>query len=175
MEQNQSKQIRILHIEDSDTDAYAVERALQQHPGKGSEKQACSYILKRVTTMREAEETLRDSDQWDIILLDLELPDTSDRTETFARLAALKADHIPALILTSVNDHQLAVSLVDDGAEDYVRKSAICRQPETLCEAIEFAICRHNNFNAMKDQKNKELEEKDQVIQWVTGSYSKMD
>ena len=160
------KQLRILHVEDSDTDAYAVERAL-------SKDVDCDYTLRRVQSMGEAEQVLADPAQkWDLILLDLELPDSSGRKDTYMRInAAKRDDDIPVLILTGVNDQILAVNLVDDGAEDFVRKSLICMNPETLSSSINFAICRHKNWNTLRARHEKEMVEKQQVIQWMTGGY----
>ena len=159
------RKIKVLHVEDSDTDAYTVERALGRYAKH-------VFSLHRARSMQEAEQMLRESDEWDVVLLDLELPDTKDRTESFMRLEKARRKGMPVLVLTSVNDHELALNLVDNGVEDYVRKSIICSNPDALCEAIDFAIHRFKNFQQMKDSKEKQLKEKDQVIQWVTGGYS---
>ena len=161
------KSLKILHVEDSDTDAYAVERAL----GKDTARQ---YTLQRARTIAEAENALKSGPQeWDLVLLDLELPDSTGRNDSYRRISAAKNnDQIPVLILSGVNDQSLAEHLVDDGAEDFVRKSLICTDPETLSDAIAFAVCRHKNWNSLQSRQAQEMGEKDQIIQWMSGGYS---
>lgn len=165
MSNDNIRELRILHVEDSDTDAYAVERALSRDPNE-------RYELHRASRMEEAESLLRNGQIWDLVLLDLELPDSKGRTETFQRIAKAKHGDVPVLVLTSINDHDLALDLVGKGVEDYVRKSTISSSPEMLHDAIVFAISRHKNFNSLKVKKEKELDEKNQIIQWMSGGYS---
>lgn len=161
------KELKILHVEDSDTDAYAVERALNKDP-------SANYHLRRAYTMAEAEGLLKSgAERWDLVLLDLELPDSTGRNDTYRRISTAKNDDsIPVLILSGVNDVSLAVHLVDDGAEDFVRKSLLCTDPESLTDAIAFALCRHKNWNYLQERQEKEVHEKDQIIQWMSGGYA---
>lgn len=156
--------INILLVEDSETDAYTVRRILSKHMGH-----PCR--IKHVECMTDAEAALKEDNNIDLILLDLGLPDTAGGEDTFQRVENVK-DEIPVIILTSVHDHELAVGIVDKGAEDYVRKSSISSDPEILCEAIDFAVCRHEKFESIKEEADKELEEKDRVIGWMCGDYS---
>lgn len=160
------KHLDMLLIEDSKVDAYIVRKILNKH---------MSYPchVRHVENMTAAEAVLKESRNIDLILLDLGLPDTDGGTDTFQRMENVKED-IPVVILTNKHDHELAVNIVDEGAEDYIRKSAIGDDPELLCDAIDFAVCRHKHLAELKKQKISELEEKDKVIQWVTGSYSVM-
>lgn len=158
----------ILHIEDTETDAEIVRRALKkhmQHP----------YELLRAKSMAEAEKILNGNDrEINLILLDLGLPDTNDRMDTFNRLGSAKKEPIPTIVLTSVNDRDLAVSMIGNGANDYVRKSRISLDPEGLCDAIDFAWCRENNVASLHDKQEKALAEKDDIIHWMGGGYSCM-
>lgn len=161
------KELKILHVEDSDTDAYAVERALSKDP-------STHYTLQRACTMAAAEEMLKSGPQdWDLVLLDLELPDSTGRNDTYRRISMAKNnDDIPVLILSGVNDQSLAVHMVDDGAEDFVRKALLCTDPESLTDAIAFALCRHKNWTSSRERQRKEMDEKEQVIQWMSGGYA---
>ena len=73
----------ILHIEDTETDAEIVKRALQKHMKH-------AYRVERAKSMAEAESILRTVSNIDLILLDLGLPDTNDRMDTFQRLESAK-------------------------------------------------------------------------------------
>ena len=117
--------LKILLVEDSETDAYAISRVLQHHMEFPCE-------LKHVESMAEAETLLQQNkDAIDLILLDLGLPDTQGGNDTFQRLENVK-EHVPVIVLTSVHDHDLAIGMVDDGAEDYVRKSSVTADPDIL-------------------------------------------
>lgn len=158
----------ILHIEDTETDAEIVQRALKKHMKQ-------SYRLERAHNMAEAESILRTVDNISVILLDLGLPDTNDRMDTFQRLEKAKRKAIPTIVLTSVNDRELAVDMVGSGAGDYVRKSRVGLDPESLCDAIEFVWCRENNTEQILKEKEKALADKDDVIHWMSGGYSLME
>ncbi|MCB9989693.1 MAG: response regulator [Rhodospirillales bacterium] len=158
-----TRDMHILLIEDSESDAYTVKRVLSKHM-----KHPCRVV--HAESMAEAEGILSTGDI-DLILLDLGLPDTDGGHDTFHRLSGVKED-IPVIILTSMNDHEMAVSIVGKGAEDFVRKSVISSAPDVLCDVIDFSVCRHKNMLEIKAQKEKEINEKNEVIQWVTGGYS---
>lgn len=159
--------LHILLIEDSDTDAYMIRRLMD----KGM-NYACEVI--HVTNMADAEAVLKSKKETDVILLDLGLPDTKGGADTFKRLSAVK-EKIPVIVQTCTSDHDLAVSIIGDGAEDYVKKSSFTEDPKVLCDAIEYAVHRHKHLTEIKAGKDKKIKEKDQIIKWITGSYSVME
>jgi DNA-binding NtrC family response regulator len=59
-------------------------------------------------------------EQYDVILSDLLLPD-SEGIETFLKLRAQYPD-IPIIVLTALNDINLALKAMQDGAQDYLIK-----------------------------------------------------
>ncbi len=75
---------------------------------------------------------------WDIVLLDLILPD-SQGIETFERIHA-KAPQVPIVILSGLDDETLAVRAVQEGAQDYIVKGEIT--PKGIARAIRHAIER---------------------------------
>ncbi len=159
-----NKHLGILFIEDSQIDAHLVRKVLNKYMSY-----PCS--VRHVEDMAAAEDVLKEDKGIDLILLDLGLPDTAGGIDTFQRIEDIKED-IPVVILTCEHDHELAINIVGSGAEDFIRKSSVSNDPELLCDAIDFAICRHKHLADLKKQKISELEEKDRVIQWITGSYS---
>lgn len=159
------RHLNLLLVEDSFVDALMVKKLLSRHM-----PYLCQII--HAEDMAHAQIILN-SDHIDIILLDLGLPDTEGGTDTFERIEEIRGE-IPVVILTSEDNHELAMDLVDNGAEDFIKKSTIINTPELLCNALDFAVCRHDHFVNIKEHSVSELKEKDMVIQWLTGSYSVM-
>lgn len=78
------------------------------------------------------------SDDIDVILLDLSLPD-SQGFDTFVKMHT-QAPDIPILVLTGLDDADMAVKAVHEGAQDYLVKGGV--SSEILVRAIRYAIER---------------------------------
>lgn len=157
--------LHILLIEDSATDAYMVKHAIQKH-------MAHPCRLQHVTCMKDALSILaKDGHDIDIILLDLGLPDTRGDEDTFNKLKNVKKC-VPVIILTDTDNHDLAMDIINKGAEDYIKKSQLGTNPGQLCDTVDFAICRHQNVKAIKEEVEKERKEKDQILHYIEGGYS---
>ncbi len=74
----------------------------------------------------------------DVALLDLSLPD-SDGFETFARVHA-HSPEMPILVYTALNDGELAVRAVREGAQDYLIKGQL--SGSNLVRSLRYAIER---------------------------------
>ncbi len=74
----------------------------------------------------------------DLVLLDLMLPD-SEGLDSFLRLRS-RIDPVPIVILTSMDDMELASHAVESGAQDYLVKGQITG--ELLSRAVRYAIER---------------------------------
>jgi MinD-like ATPase involved in chromosome partitioning or flagellar assembly/CheY-like chemotaxis protein len=75
----------------------------------------------------------------DVVLLDLSLPD-SQGLETFARVHA-QAPEVPIIALTGLDDEELAVKAVREGAQDYLVKGQV--DSSLLVRSMRYAIERH--------------------------------
>lgn len=75
----------------------------------------------------------------DIVLLDLMLPD-SKGLNTFTRLHQYYPE-IPIVVTTAINDAELGMQAVEQGAQDYLIKGEI--NNHILSRAIRFALVRH--------------------------------
>ena len=159
--------LNILLIEDSETDAYIIRRVLSSH----MRHPCCVIHAESMATAKAILEKSDNKDSIDLILLDLGLPDTNNNDDTFARMNEIK-EVIPVIILTNLQDHEFALSTMNAGAEDYVVKSAISKNPEVICDAIDFAVCRHRRIEEIQEEADHDLKEKDMIIRWMSGDYN---
>lgn len=159
-----TRELNILLVEDSETDAYTVQRILGAY-------MPCACNIIHVTTIYEAENVLSSRNDLHVVLLDLGLPDSSGGADAYERLEVFK-ERVPIIVLTSVEDHNLAMSVVGIGAQDYVYKDSVSKQPENLCRTIQFAIGRHHSLKESRKNMVHALEQQEELLHLVTGSYS---
>ncbi len=156
---------KILLVEDSPEDADLVCRTIDN-------QLPCQFDVTHKKTIAEAEAHIKaHKDDVNIILLDLGLPDTKNGRDTFAHMKEY-APKIPIVVLTGMEDHELAVSLVRAGAEDFINKGLIHKNPELLRNVLEFASCRHELMGDVHKKHQEAINEKDEVIAWMNGGYS---
>ena len=105
--------IKTLLVEDSPADARMVQELLRQTGGR-------QIILQYADRVSTALESLN-AERPDALLLDLSLPD-SKGLATFRRIRA-KAATIPIIVLTGLDNLDLAVESIAEGASDYLLKS----------------------------------------------------
>jgi len=126
-----AKEIRILLVEDSVTDAFLIESALED---------VVEFEHQLVRSERLSDGLARA--QWtrfDVVLLDLGLPDVQglDTVRTFIRLSP----DVPVLVLTGLDDTSVGLLAIQEGAQDYLLKRDI--HASELGRAIRYAIERH--------------------------------
>ena len=129
---------RIHLIEDSVDDCFFVKRALTRSPAFQKSEVVVSQ------TLAEALKRLAAEPQFDLILMDLSLPD-GDSRDVFEQIRVLSGCAI--VILTGRNDDHTAHSLVMAGAQDFLSKDAL--DPESLSRALSFAIERYHYQNQL--------------------------
>jgi len=125
-----SEHIAILLIEDNPGDARLLEEMLK---GSGEE----SWRLHHVSNVKEGWDRL-ENETINLILLDLMLPETSG-IETFKKIYGHAPD-TPIIVMTGLNDEELATSAVRHGAQDYLVKGQV--DGNLLVRAIRYAIER---------------------------------
>ncbi|MEO5356966.1 MAG: ATP-binding protein [Nitrospirae bacterium YQR-1] len=123
------KVIKVLLVEDDDQDIDYLKESL-------SEFNICTFELSYAKSLRTARDQLHES-SFDVILLDLFLPDSTG-IETFEKLR-LTAKKKPIIILSTLDDENLAIRAVKQGAQDYIFKWKINEKvlARTLCYSIE--------------------------------------
>jgi diguanylate cyclase (GGDEF)-like protein len=130
--------IHILLIEDDPADVLLLREQLAD-VGRDA------YTLDQCCRLAEALHQLS-SQRFDVILLDLSLPD-SFGLETFTTLN-IWANEIPIVVLTGLDDESLAVQAVRNGAQDYLIKGQV--YGVGLLRALRYAIERHNAQAALR-------------------------
>jgi two-component system sensor histidine kinase/response regulator len=145
--------IRILLVEDNPADAYLLERFL-------AKVDRDNFNLTKVESSKEAISFLL-NDTFDIILLDLSLPD-SQGLET-VRKVYQSAKETPIVVLTGLDDEAIATAALREGAQDYIIKGEM--SPHTLVRSLHYAIERQQILDKLKQlneqliRSNKELEQ----------------
>lgn len=119
--------MRILLVEENLTDANQIQTTLQDQ-----------FDIHHVDTIGDALDIL--SDVFDIIVLDLAL---EDNTGLNAFFEIKKLTTSPIIILTNVDDEELALAAVKEGAQDYILKNM---GEQIICRAIQYAIERHARY-----------------------------
>jgi len=124
-----SQDIKVLLIEDNLAEARLLKEIL-----KGNEKK--EFHLVNVSRLSEAISLLQQTN-FDVILLDLTLPD-SQGLESLAPLL-ITAPKLPIVVLTNTNDDNLALQALRQGAQDYLIKREVSLEilTRSLCYAIE--------------------------------------
>ncbi len=131
---------RVLLVEDNPGDARLVKEALNE--GARDE-----FTVQVAISLQQALESLAPvAETFDVILLDLSLPD-SQGLETYR---AIHARHpaVPVLVLSGLNDESVALKAVNEGAQDFLRKSRV--DSELLPRAIRYAIERHGMLEQVR-------------------------
>lgn len=130
--------LNILLVEDSASDAVLLQECLTQND-------LGEFRFTHLETLSSALEQLR-REKFDVLLLDLSLPD-SNGSETFMRARAA-APHLPIVVLTGVEDEAVGLEAVRGGIQDYLIKGqAYGRQ---TARSIRYAIERKRTEEALK-------------------------
>jgi len=124
--------LRILLVEDNASDAELIREMFRK-------ERPDSYELTHLLSITDAIRHLAKGGV-DIVLLDLSLPDGKGR-DTVRRARAAAPD-IPVVVLTGLDDEQLAAQAMKEGAQDYLIKGQI--QNRALPRALRYAIERQH-------------------------------
>ncbi len=132
------RHLRALIVEDNPADANLIREMLSQ-------RRDLSLSLEQASRLSQGLECLR-GNKLDLVLLDLSLPD-SRGFETFSRTQA-EAPDIPIIVLTGLDDRNLAVKAVREGAQDYLVKGHV--SGELLSRSIRYAVERKGAEEALR-------------------------
>ncbi len=112
---NSPKATKILLIEDSGTDALLLTKYFEK-------VETNQFDLVRVKLLAEGLDYLQ-NDEFDLILLDLFLPDSSG-IESIKKIQNINSE-IPIIVLTGMNREEVALQALREGAQDYIFKGQL--------------------------------------------------
>ncbi|MDZ4797456.1 MAG: response regulator [Bryobacteraceae bacterium] len=132
------QEINVLLVEDNLADARLLREAIR-------EVEHSHINLIHVETLARALRRL-DTEQFDVIMLDLSLPD-AEGLETLLRTHN-RAPSVPIVVLTGLNDEELAIRAVREGAQDYLVKGQVTSH--LLVRAMRYATERKRAVEALQ-------------------------
>lgn len=128
--------LRVLLIEDDPDDALLIRDGLTTPKGRGGDH--VTAAVDHVDSLAAAVLRLS-SETYDVVILDLNLPDASG-VELVMQIRTLQAE-TPIVVMTGMHDEAFGVEAVRAGAQDYVIKGKVA--PRTIFRSLRYAIERH--------------------------------
>jgi signal transduction histidine kinase len=148
--------VRVLLVEDNPGDARLLEEIVADAGGG-------DITIRHVPALGEAL-TLLDLELFDVALLDLSLPDARG-LEVLEQVHG-RAPALPIVVLSGLEDEELAVSAVHEGAQDYLVKRHL--QGELLVRSLRYAIERAHVLARLEQAKAEQLRIKDELLSLVS-------
>lgn len=151
------ERVRILLVEDDPDDVYIIRNLL-------GDRWHGPFDLVHVELLSAAIERCQE-ERFDVVLLDLGLPD-SNGLETFFSIYA-RASDVPIVVLSGLSDERAAVKAVQAGAQDYLVKGQLTDR--LLVRSLRYAIersRRHHAEEAMRDT-SEEFRVAGEIQQWL--------
>jgi two-component system cell cycle sensor histidine kinase/response regulator CckA len=131
MERETGTRLSVLLVEDNPADARLVSELLKE---AAPQSLSVAHAARLTDALRRVQ-----AEDFSAILLDLSLPD-SEGLDTFAR-ATDAAPHTPVIVLTGLDDAEIAAAAMRDGAQDYLVKGSV--DGDGLYRSIRYAVERH--------------------------------
>lgn len=140
---NTAKSLQLLLIEDDRIEAALIRDQIETSEFAGAALHHCTRVVEGLKALAEG--------NYDVVLLDLNLPD-GNGIENLRRVTAVN-DIIPVIILTNVEDNNMAMDAVGDGAQDYLIKRSITS--DVLGRAIRYAIARKGTEVSLRESEQR--------------------
>lgn len=155
--------IKILLIEDNPGDARLIQEMVK-------EMRDNSLVLECSARLSKGLECI-DKKRFDVILSDLSLPD-SQGLDTLVRVRSQASD-VPIIVLTNIDDEDLAVMAMQKGAQDYLVKEQV--DSNLLVRSIRYAIERYKLIKELeqarqREQRNREIQSLEQISGFSSGT-----
>jgi len=137
------RNVRVLLVEDNPGDARLIQEFL-------SDTKMTSFQVEVVERLSDSLEALSGR-RFDVVLLDLSLPDSSG-LETLAKVLS-STQKVAIIVLTGLSDEGLALEAMRKGAQDYLVKGHV--DEHLLSRAIRYAIERKRAEEALRESEEK--------------------
>ena len=135
--------IKVLLVEDNPGDVFLLQELLQEVTTAKVELQPAEQLCEALECIAR--------DSFDVILLDLSLPD-SQGLDTFISTAR-QTKATPIIVLTGLNDETLALRAMQSGAQDYLVKGQVTC--DLLVRSMRYAIERQRSENALRQSEER--------------------
>jgi PAS domain S-box-containing protein len=142
-----SEKINILLIEDNKADAQLINIYLKESFPNAFSLSTADYLEKGIQMISE--------NPYDIIILDLSLPDSSG-IDTFKAVYAVASER-PVIVLTGLEDESVGINTVKLGAQDFLIKGKL--NSKVLNRSINYSIERYKLLQSLAENAEM-LEEK---------------
>ncbi|CAI48160.1 receiver/sensor box histidine kinase [Natronomonas pharaonis DSM 2160] len=139
-------ELDVLLVEDNPGDARLIEKRLER---ADESLLASDHTLAHVDDLAGCLDALAESD-WDVVLLDLGLPE-SNGLDTLSAVTDA-ADNIPVVVLTGLDDQQLALEAITEGAQDYLTKDDL--NGSELSRSVRYAVERKKHEQKLKAERD---------------------
>lgn len=139
----EKREIRVLLIEDNPGDARLIREML-------AEARRVLFFLDHSDRLASGLSRLALT-PYDVVLLDLGLPD-SQGLDTFLALRE-REPRVPVVVLTGLEDEELAFIAVQQGAQDYLPKGQI--NSNLLVRSLRYAIERKRTIDALEESEER--------------------
>lgn len=143
--------LKVLLVEEDGSRRSEVEELLSEAEDPRIDLEWCGYLADALERLSRG--------GIDLVLLDLSLPDSTG-VATFERVYAFAPD-VPVIVLTDLDDEDVAVTTVQGGAQDYLVRDEV--GGGILLRSIRYAIERHRLLSALRSLS---------LIDDVTGLYN---
>jgi PAS domain S-box-containing protein len=143
-------EIRVLQVDDDEIDLRLAKRAL-------SKSTQSKFNVDTAGTMADAITKIK-ANQYDVVLLDLGLPDSTG-IDTVKKVCQANPN-VPIVVLTGLEDEQIGLSAIQNGAADYLVKGP----------AMENSLVRTALYAIERKKVAEKLHESQQMLQSVLDS-----
>jgi len=141
IEQNHGRQaVRVLLVEDNPGDIRLICEALNEAEHPRIEVDSESTLMSGLKRLS--------GPAYDVVLLDLSLPDAQG-LDGLQKIRAVQSD-LPVVVLTGLNDQDLALQAVKAGAQDYLVKGHT-ELSDFVTRALLYAIERHRMLAELRN------------------------
>jgi PAS domain S-box-containing protein/diguanylate cyclase (GGDEF)-like protein len=130
--------VRVLLVEDDPAEVRLLEARMSDHGMAHLRGDVAATLADAVAKL--------DSEPFDVVLLDLSLPD-SEGLATVTRLLEAHPE-VPVVVLTGTEDDRLAAAAIEAGAQDYLVKGSV--RPDVLVRVVHHARERHGLLAALQ-------------------------
>jgi len=151
---------KILIIEDNEGDVLLIEEYLSEYNS--------SHELIHARSLRQAGEILKEKSDFDVILLDLTLPDGTG--ELLIERVVQIAPSTPVIILTGYTNREFGIRAVSIGVSDYLLKDDLT--PYILIKSISYSVerSRINTSLRQSELQYRDLFDLNPILMWVYDS-----